>query len=188
MPRFTILGLMALILGAAVGVAALRNADDNWAGGMMLATALLIGVATLGAVYQSGRRRAGRVGFAVFAGGYFALAFLGLSEPNLTRLPTTSLLRYVHEKVAPTPMYLTATVAGGPPTAATLTVSNSVPIQLALVAKPSTNRWQFLLPGAADYQAFSIVGHCLFALLAGLLGVFIARRYHARQDSVRSDQ
>jgi len=164
MRRFTILGLMGLVLGLAVAVAALRNADDYWAGGLLLATALLTGVAALGAVYHSGRRRAGRLGFAVFGGGYFALAFLGLSQPNLTRLPTTWLLRYVHEKVAPTSMGNGVWVLPGP------------------------NGWTSMLPGAANYDAFSVVGHCLFALLAGLLGIFIATRYLARQDSVRFDE
>jgi hypothetical protein len=73
MRRLTLPGLMGLVLGLAVAIAALRNADDYWAGGLLLATALLIGVATLGAFYHSGR-----LGFDVFAGGYFALAFLGL--------------------------------------------------------------------------------------------------------------
>jgi hypothetical protein len=36
MRRFTILGSVVLILGAAVAIAALRNADDYWAGGMMV--------------------------------------------------------------------------------------------------------------------------------------------------------
>ena len=100
MRRFTILGLMGLVLGVAIAVAALRNADDYWAGGLILATAHLIGVVTLGAVYHTGRRRAGRLGFAVFTGGYFALAFLGLSDQNLAKLPTTWLLVYVHQRVA----------------------------------------------------------------------------------------
>jgi hypothetical protein len=39
-----------------------------------------------------------------------------------------------------------------------------------------------MLPGAANYEAFSAVGHRQFALLAGLLGMFIARRYQARQE------
>ena len=47
MRRFTILGLMGLVLGLAIAIAALRNADDHWAGGLLLATALLIGVAAL---------------------------------------------------------------------------------------------------------------------------------------------
>src|SRR5215813_13329259 len=101
MRRFTILGLMGSVLGMAVAIAALRNADDNWAGGLLLGTAVLIGVVTLGAFYHSGRRRAGRLGFAVFGGGYFALAFLGLSDHNLGRLPTSWLLFYVHQRVTP---------------------------------------------------------------------------------------
>jgi hypothetical protein len=39
-----------------------------------------------------------------------------------------------------------------------------------------------MLPGAVNYEAFSTVGHCLVALLAGLLGMAIARRYQARQE------
>ena len=101
MRRFTILGLMGVVLGMAVAIAALRNADDYWAGGLLLTTVMLIGVATLGACYHSGRRRAGRLGFAVFAGGYFALAFLGLSPNHLAKLPTSWLLSYVHQRVEP---------------------------------------------------------------------------------------
>ena len=64
---------MGLVLGLAVAIAALRNADDHWAGGLLLATAVLLGVAAFGAVHHAGRRRAGRLGFAVFGGKYFAL-------------------------------------------------------------------------------------------------------------------
>ena len=111
MRRFTILGLMGLVLGLAVSIAALRNADDYWAGGLLLGTSVLIGVTTIGAVYHSGRRRAGRLGFAVFGSGYFALAFLGLSDQNLAKLPTTLLLVYVHQRVAP-PLTFAVTLTG----------------------------------------------------------------------------
>src|SRR5262245_56725529 len=114
MRRFTILGLMGLVLGMAVAIAALRNADDNWAGGFLLGAAILIGVVTLGAVTHSGRRRAGRLGFAVFGGGYFALAFLGLSDQNLAKLPTTRLLAYVHQQVGP-PLTVALTLTGSGP-------------------------------------------------------------------------
>jgi hypothetical protein len=202
MRRFTILGLMGLVLGVAVAVAALRNADDYWAGGLMLATVLLIGVVTIGAVYHSGRRRAGRLGFAVFGGGYFAMAFLGLSDQNLTKLPTTWLLVYVHQRVAPPQPYTTFTLVGAPQgtvltsnvtpgpvansvttiTTSQLTLTNSVG-----VATPAP--WKSLLPGAANYQAFSVIGHCLFALLAGLMGIVIALWYHARQRrALNTDQ
>jgi hypothetical protein len=186
MRRFTILGLMGLVLGLAVAIAALRNADDLWAGGLLLATALLIGVAAIGAFYHTGRRRAGRLGFAVFGGGYFALVFLGLSETNLNRLPTTWLLRYVSEKAAPIPIGVTARfdslVVTATPSGATSFVTNPVPIQIASGTMASPSRWRSMLPGAANSHAFSVVGHCLFALLAGLLGIGIARRCQARQE------
>lgn len=185
MRRFTILGLMGVVLGLAVAIAALRNADDHWAGGLLLAMALLIGIATLGAIYHCGPRRAGRLGFAVFAGGYFALAFVALSEPNLNRLPTEWLLRYVHEKVAPNPIYHDITVVNATRSSSGTisTVSNPVPLQLE-TDHPSSrpNRWRSMLPGATNYGAFSVVGHCLFALLAGLLGAGIARGCQATQD------
>ena len=198
MRRFTILGLMRLVLGLAVAIAALRNADDSWAGGLLLATALIIGVATLGAVYQSGRRRAGRLGFAVFAGGYFALAFLGLSDQNLAKLPTSWLLVSVHQRVAP-PSLVTYLVANrtGQVGQATILTSNVSPGPLPNTITTTTTsqyavtsgagdgtsaRWKSLLPGAANYEAFSVVGHCLFALLAGLLGMLIAWRFQARQE------
>jgi hypothetical protein len=58
MRRFTIRGLMVLVVGLAVAIAALRHADDYWAGGLLLAAPLLIGIATLGAIclHASGKR------------------------------------------------------------------------------------------------------------------------------------
>jgi hypothetical protein len=205
MRRITIIGLMGLVLGIAVAIAALRNADDYWAGGFMMATALLIGVVTLGAFYHSGRQRAGRLGFAVFGGGYFALAFLGLSEQNLARLPTTWLLSYVHQHVAP-PQTVTFTITGntwGPSGQGTIQAGNVAPGTLAFTSSTATSsqfavvngasgnppsRWWSLLPGAANYEAFSMIGNCQFALLAGLLGAAIARRYERRQErALRAD-
>jgi hypothetical protein len=155
----------------------------------MLATSLLIGAAALGAVYHAGRRRAGRLGFAVFGGGYFALAFLGFSEPNLNRLPTTWLLRYVHNKVVPTPINVVdALYIAAQPSGTTATVSNPVPVQMASRTTASPNRWKLMLPGAAKYDCFNVVEHCLSALLAGLLRIVTAREFQARQNSVRFDQ
>jgi hypothetical protein len=44
------------------------------------------------------------------------------------------------------------------------------------------NRWQSLLPGAANYEQFLRVGHSLFALLAGSVGGAIASRFRARAE------
>jgi hypothetical protein len=198
MRRFTILGLMLFILAVAISVTALRNADEYWAGGLILGTALLIATAALGAFYHSGRRRASRLGFTIFAGGYFILAFLGLSDQNLNKLPTSWLLLYVHQRVSP-PQTFNLTYAGPPqPPRRVATVASNIspafvanaatptpPMQITLTAATTVNssaRWTALVPGAANYDEFSAVGHCLFALLAGLLGITLARRYEARQE------
>ena len=182
--RFTILSLMGLVLVLGVAIAALRNADDYWAGGMILATPFLLSVALIGGLFGEERLRARRLGFAILGGGYFVLVFLGLAAPNLDRLPTTRLLAYVHQRV-------------GPPTTvgSTWVVTSSNPVRVKLVATTASstatmtpiaavvpNRWTSLLPGAANFEAFSIVGHCLFALLAGVLGAAIAQWFRKRRE------
>lgn len=204
MRRFTILGLMVLILAVAIAAAALRNADDYWAGGLLLGTTLLIGVTGIGAFYHSGRGRANRLGFVVFAGGYFALVFLGLSEPNLAKFPTSWLLLYVHQRVAPPqPVSFVYTVQPVVPGTAvvqgvqgtgpisrktTITATASPPVVLSNFAPAASPAgWSSFLPGAANYQAFSAVGHCLFSVVAGMLGMLIARRYWANLHPNRPD-
>jgi hypothetical protein len=165
MRRFSIRSLMAFVLVSAVVLTALRNADDAWAGGMILGTPLLLGVALIAALCGRERSRAGRLGFAILGGGYLALAFLGLSERDLAKLPTTRLLIYVHQQVSP-PLFVFQG-ASGPP------------VPLVVV---TTSHWSHLLPGAANLEAFSVVGHCLFALLVGLLGATVAVWFSARRE------
>jgi hypothetical protein len=193
MKRFTIMSLMGTILVLGVAIAALRNANDNWAGAMILATPLLLGIALIGALCGEERSRARRLGFAILGGGYFALAFLGLSDQDRARLPTARLLQAIHERVA-TPLMTTFTatyVITSPPHATdlgTYTVSSPNSASLSFVPNPAPpasvtitpSRWKSLLPGAVNREAFFIVGHCLFALLAGLLGATIARWFRGR--------
>jgi hypothetical protein len=76
MRRFTILSLMGLVLVLALAIAALRNANDYWAGGLLLAAPMLLCIALVGASCGQRRSRDRRLGFAVFGWAYFALAFL----------------------------------------------------------------------------------------------------------------
>src|SRR6266436_1870509 len=100
MRRFSIRTLMAFVLVSAVGLAALRNASDLWAGMMLLVALAAVGVAVLGAVILRGRERCGWAGFAFFTGGYLALAIAPwLSDTFQAQLGTTHLLRYVHSQV-----------------------------------------------------------------------------------------
>ncbi len=207
MRRFRILTLMVLIFALAVAIAALRNADDLWAGGLMLVTPLVLCIALVGASCGRKSRRAGRLGFAIFGGAYFALAFLGLSESNLALLPTSKLLKLAHNRVTPGTylVYFTAMQTGK--TGATTTESFTLArpamktTQVPKVARSGLDatavtrawrttldpadgslRWRAILPGAANLAAFSAVGHCLFALLAGLLGSAVALRFRPRED------
>src|SRR5258708_641851 len=102
MKRFTILSLMGIVVVLAVGIAALRQADDDWAGGMLRATPLFLCTALVGGLCGKEASRSRRLGFASFGWAYFALAFLGLSDDNLARLPTSRLLQYVHQQVVGT--------------------------------------------------------------------------------------
>ena len=207
MRRFTILSLMGVVLALALALAALRGADDNWAGGLLLATPLLCGVGLIGARFGRERSRASRTGFAVIGGGYFALAFLGLSDGNLAKLPTTRLLQFAHERVIGPVTYsvvfstlttsnqrgviLTQDVSkadlGVAVSAATVQTGGPSPANSVTLAADSltlaapVNTWKVLLPGAANRDSFNAVGHCLFALLAGLLGAFIAGRFEKQR-------
>jgi hypothetical protein len=116
---------------------------------------------------------------------------LGLSEGDLGKLPTSWLLTYVHQRVAPPQTYTFTGSATGQtgsgmvlmsdvrpgPIANTVTTSTTQAFMASTVDPAIANRWKSLLPGAASYESFGVVGHRLFALLAGLLGASIARRF-----------
>jgi hypothetical protein len=140
MRRFSIQILMAIVIGSAVGLAALRNADDFWAGGMIVATPLLFGVALIAALCGQERSRARRLGFAILGGGYFALVFLGFSERNVVRMPTSWLLLQVHLRVAP-PQFFTYTGTLSPPPAApgTFVPASSTNVAVNFVASTVTS-------------------------------------------------
>jgi hypothetical protein len=193
MKRFTILSLMGVVVVLAVGIAALRQADDDWAGGMLLATPFILCIALVGGLCGTDAFRSRRLGFAAFGWAYFALVFLGLSEGNLARLPTSRLLQYIHQQVVGTirmnVTYITTTIVGSGNVPATLNLTSGPatgggsgqatlvrPVTLAQNVSSSTprNRWKVILPGAANSEAFQSVGHRLLALIAGLLGAFVS--------------
>jgi hypothetical protein len=88
-PRMSLAGLMVLVLG----IAALRDASETWAGIVHLLTLGLLGVSILGVVYRSGGRRAWWLGFGLFGWGYAALTLAPWSKPE--KLPTCVLFALV---------------------------------------------------------------------------------------------
>jgi hypothetical protein len=193
MRRFSIRTMMALIAGAAVGLAALRNANDLWARVMMMLALGLVCVAGLWAILLRGRERAGWLGFAVLGCTYLSVSV----SPLRSRLSTTDLFEYVHARVVSSSiatfevsradqgsiLYRVVMTDG---TANSRTVSNSVyrstPSEDLLATMEPANRWRSALPGAANHDQFLRIGHSLFALLAGLVGGTVAVWFWGRRE------
>lgn len=187
--RVSIAGLMAAVLFVAVGVAALREASEVWLGTLFGLTCAAVGFAILRATYRDGARRASWAGFALFGGGYLLIAFAPGPEAR-PGLATTQALNWLHPRVARsrtatlsttttsfTYNTTTATVALNsgstpqplPPTTVDI-VGSAIPVSPS--NSPSTFR-VFLI--ASDPVTFVRVGHCLLAMLIGMLGGGIAR-------------
>lgn len=110
--------------------------------------------------------------------------------------PTSQLLDYVHEQVAPPSQAMggemtmfmmmgsTVTVDQGSAASGEGRLSGVAPSVSGSVA---SNRWKNLLPGAANQAPFVYIGHCLFALLAGLLGALIARGFEHGRSTIGTD-
>jgi hypothetical protein len=141
--RFSIGGLMGIVLIAAISLAALRNANAIWAGVMLLLTCAVLGMAILGVVCRRQAQRAWWLGFALFGWGYLALA---VSWPlsHWIQLPTVTLLEVLALKLGARP----SGMGGG------MGVDPLIPPLLQ-------------------------VGHCLWALLAAVLGGMLARALFA---------
>jgi hypothetical protein len=154
MRRFSIRFLMAFVLVSAVGLAALRNANELWEGTMLLLALAAVGMAILGAIFMRGRDRAWWIGFALFSGGYLLMTFApGLSNEVRPKLGTTHLLDEVHHRLTP------------------------------LVSQDSTReQWFVFREWERNLPALQSVGHSLFALVAGLVGGMIAVWFHGRRE------
>lgn len=103
-PRFSIAGLMGLVVVVAVGVAALRSASEDWAGIVLMLTLGLLGVALLGVIFRDGPRRAFWSGFALFGGGYLTLTMAPWFSAEVgPRLATTRGLDLLFARLHPAP-------------------------------------------------------------------------------------
>ena len=142
--RFSIAGLMGVVVVSAVGLAAWRNADETWAGVMMLLTCGVLALAVVGAFYREGARRAWWLGFSVFGWGYMALWTL-CYESSWTMRPTTMVLQLVEPW-----MWSLATPIGG----------GIVGFGGGMMGGG----------GGPDPRWFLLVGQCLWALLTAAIG------------------
>jgi hypothetical protein len=187
MRRFSLRTLMAFILVAAVGLAALRNANDRWAGVMLLTALASVGVSFIGAALMRGREQAWWLGFAVFGGGYLAVC-LGpwVGDAFRQQLSTThwigelrnlmfdSSTKYLlaeKEEIRDELAKLLPAAGNYDPVASSLRNSlRSIDEQLTK-NRNATRR----------FDSFQSVGHCLFVLLSGLMGGTVAVWFDSRR-------
>lgn len=109
--KFSIAGLLVVILSVAFALAALREASDLWDSLVFSLTFGLLAVSVLLALY---RDRPFWLGFAVFGWGYLAASLVPTIEP---RLLTTKALGYVDSKVPGrgSPLVIRFTTTNGGP-------------------------------------------------------------------------
>jgi len=154
MRRFSIRTAMAFVLVSAVGMAALRNASDLWAGIMFLVALGAVGVAVMFAVGLRGPERFSCAGFAFFGGGYLVLAILAWPRETVQpMLGTTFLFEELYSWMIPEASAKTALEAG-----------------IAAYER------------ASNFYPFRRVGHSLFALLAGWAGGTFASWLYMRRE------
>ena len=168
MRRSSIRGLMAVVIAAAVGLAVLRNANQWWAGAMLLVALVAIWNAVRRAVVLRDEEKYRQAGFALACDAYLIVA-LGPLQPSLS---TTRLLNYLHAQMHP-------------PLRVEILSSRSVTYapgaKPVVVTRPVGARLKMPIASTAP-DAFLRVGHSLFALLAGLAGGMVAGSVYGRQE------
>jgi hypothetical protein len=198
MRRFSIRSLMAFIVVAAVGLAALGNANELWAGMLLLAALGAVGFAVMGAAILRGKERYWWAGFAFFGGGYLALA-VGpwISDTFQPQLGTTPLLDHVRRLMfASSPPALSDAEmlslslrahdleAVRAKVIATTRAADADPWARAATQKLRAIQGQLAANknSAPLHEHFQRAGHSLFALLVGLVGGTAATWLYVRRE------
>jgi hypothetical protein len=161
--RFSIGGLMLIVLAAAIGLAALKNASPAWAGAMFLLTCAILALGVVGAIYRKGGERAWWLGFSIFGWGYMALWWF-LSEHHTFVLPTTKVLEILGPWL------------GVPPGMGGMGGMGGGMRNLAVFGGFGGGG------GAGLDPSYAQAGHCLLALLAALLGGLLSVFFFASSD------
>jgi hypothetical protein len=172
-PRLTILGMMALIGVMGVGLVGLRTATPLWASAIFTLTVAALTATTIGAAL--GRRTC--LGFSI-AGWAYMLAVFGLwPEPNGVTAPpvlTKALMDYFQPDTN-TPAVV-MTIDPGPQGESATEVKQVV----VLPGVPGLTRLGPFTGRVINRLHYRRIGHCLAAILCGLLGSLVATVFAIR--------
>ena len=186
-PRFTIAGLLGMVVFLAVGLAALRAATDAWDSGVFGVTLTLLLTSLLLAVHRTERRRAYWIGFALFGWAYLVMS---LVPPVEARLPTTKFLARLDSLLGARPWFsalaqfidqdnpswarpAARTVASLPQGDISMATSQGV-----LFLRDATTGSPLAVRGGTA-EGFVRIGHSLLALVIALIGGSLSRRLYA---------
>ena len=204
MRRFSVRSLMIFIVGAAVGLAALRNANVYWAAGMSVAVLAALATSVVGMLALRGKEQCAWAGFTVFSSMYLGCtAWSEFSDGFRDSFGPTVALNYIQSqaeelgtvrrdllrmaeasvKLERAQQEIEKDLGIADPVHARSKLDNAVLDykRRELALRESAARWHSWLPGAANANEFLCVGHSLFTLISGLIGcvvggVFCARR------------
>ena len=150
--RFSIAGLMGIVLVTAIGLAALRSPSETWAGVLLLATLAAFCIALVGAFCRTGAERgADGKGIPIYVDP------IGLLEADKTM---TSTLGNMDVDGVPLRTSLRLCLKQ-------LDLTYSVKDGLLFITSLESHDASLL---SAWADAFQVVGHCVLALIAAGLG------------------
>ena len=208
MPRFSIKTMMVYMSFIAVGLAALRNANELWAGTIVVLTVGMLGTCVFSVHHGQTKMRNWWFGFALFGCGYVLIAFGPLFSELKSLLPSSQLCAYLHEWSLPSTESISTDQLEANYNAYDTFLKESqltrsaienyeaareqIKAQLIARGSPLTQGMQLspleqrrhlllgLLTGLENVKAFDTVAHGLSALLAGLIGAVISSRINPR--------
>lgn len=184
--RFSIAGLLGVVLLIAVALAALRASTDTWDSGILGLILLHLLMAVLLAIHGTDRKRAYWLGFALFGWVDLIASFV---PPVESRLPTMKLLAYLDARIRPRHwsddllMMVDGSNVSRPQTFMATAVSQS---GARIVASPPQgpvrlvrvwDTWsgQFQAGPSGTPENFVRIGHSLLALVLASVGGRLSR-------------
>lgn len=198
--RFSIAGLLVLIMFCGLAFAALKQSTDLWQSAVFSLTCFVLITAALLAILRSGSRRHFWLGFLLFGGCYLALSLIPGIESRLLSSKGFALVQsLMHQQVPATYDIVFSTdgsvVRTQPEQVKSLDVY-ATDVQFADATGGNLKIWNastgtFLGSWGGSPENFTSIGHSLLALLLGWCGGLLSRwvgRAASAADESRIEQ
>jgi hypothetical protein len=190
--RFNIASLLAVVLFLAVGIAALREANDTWDSSLFSITISVLLISILLDIHRTEKRRAFWLGFALFGSAYMAISLAPLIE---SKLITTKVLDYLDSKIRDRSFVSLSRVWD---TWSSQPNQNNQALPSASIAfSPQGNQFVFgdwtvtgnvVVTARGSTMSFIRIGHTLLAWIAAILGALLSQFFHRRSRERTSEE